>query len=115
MADKGHERRLELRADPEGKVEAQYITPGPQVKDISASGIYLFESRPFARGQTIELKLRLADGEEFRIKGMVRRVDAGTGMGIEFINLTHHDRKRLRQFISQLKPAAEKITADEDI
>ncbi len=112
MADK-QEKRFAPRAPADGKVEVEYILPGPKPKDISSSGIYLYEERPFQRGQSIELKLRLANGREFRVRGMVRRVDPGVGMGIEFINLTAHDRKMLRDFVEQLKPGSS-ISVNDD-
>jgi hypothetical protein len=114
MAEKGHERRLDQRAHANGKVDVQYVLAGPRARDISTSGMYLYDDRPFQRGQTIELRLRLSDGEEFRVRGMVRRVDPGVGFAVEFMNLSHHDRKRLRDYLAQLPPES-RIQPDEEI
>lgn len=109
-----HERRLDRRAPATGKVEVEYILPGPKVRDLSVSGIYVYDTRPMQRGQTVDLRLRLADGESLIVKGMVRRVDAATGMAIEFIHIDQHDRRRIRDFVARFK-AESRTASDEEV
>ena len=107
------DRRLDPRVS-DNVVQAEYVVPSPQVRDLSVSGIYLADTRTFQIGQTVELRLRLGASEPMSIGGMVRRVDPGQGMAVEFIHLETADRRRIKEFIARAHP--EKVSpADEDI
>lgn len=95
-------------------IQVEYVVPSPQVRDLSVSGLYLSDSRTLQRGQPIDLRLRLGDSQAIAIKGMVRRVDPGQGMAIEFIQVDPADRRRIKEFIARANP--EKISpAGDDI
>lgn len=100
MAKADHERRLDPRASVADKISVEYVMPGPRVRDLSVSGIYLFDSRPLQRGQSVELRLKLGQNGAIQVRGMVRRVDPGVGMAIEFIGIDHHDRRKIRDFLA---------------
>lgn len=101
------DRRLDTRVA-DGVIKVEYVAPSPQVRDLSVSGLYLKDSRTLQRGQPIELLLRISGEEPIRIQGMVRRVDEGQGMAIEFIQLSAADRRRIKDFIAHSAP--EKIS-----
>lgn len=99
-----------MRTDAAVKVE--YVLPGPSIRDISLSGIYLLDARTFQRGQILDLRLRFTDGEMFAIKGIVRRTDPGQGMGVEFMEMDATARRRLREYIAQ-RTSKQTISDDE--
>jgi hypothetical protein len=104
VSQRDFDRRLDPRVA-DGIIQVEYVAPSPRVRDLSVSGLYLRDSRTLQRGQPIELKLRLSDGgEPILIQGMVRRVDPGEGMAIEFIQLSAQNRRRIKDFISRSDP-----------
>lgn len=112
MAKRDYDRRLDPRVA-DGVIQVEYVVPSPKVRDLSVSGLYLVDSRTLQRGQPIELILRLTGIEPILIRGMVRRVDPGEGMAIEFIQLTAADRRKIKEFVSHSAP--EKVSpAGED-
>ncbi len=113
MTDRDRERRLDSRVA-DGVIRVEYVAPSPQVRDLSLTGLYLKDPRPLQRGQPVELSLRLGDADAILVQGMVRRVDPGEGMGIEFIHVDAAGRRRIKAFISKVSP--DKISpAGEDI
>jgi hypothetical protein len=103
MSDRDRERRLDARVT-DGIIRVEYVAPSPHVRDLSTSGLYLLDPRPLQRGQPVELKLRLADNQVIVVQGMVRRVDPGHGMGIEFTHVEAADRRRIKEYISRAEP-----------
>lgn len=112
-SDQERERRLSPRVYNEGAVQVEYILPDPRVRDLSISGLYVADPRPLQRGQPVELKLRLGPGDPLSVRGMVRRVDPGQGMGIEFIHLEPADRRRLREYVGRAKPESVSPAGDD--
>ncbi len=113
MSDSGRERRLDPRIAND-LIQVELIAPSPQVRDLSITGLYLKDPRPLQRGQPVELRLRLGDADPIFIQGMVRRVDPGEGMGIEFIHVDALGRRRIKEFVSRINP--ERVSpAGEDI
>lgn len=103
MEKPDHDRRLDARVA-DGVIKVEYVAPSPQVRDLSVSGLYLKDPRTLQRGQTIELLLRIGGEEPIRIRGMVRRVDPGEGLAIEFIQLSPADRRRIKEFVAHSAP-----------
>ena len=97
------DRRLEPRVM-RNVVEVEYVAPSPQVRDLSQSGMYLTDQRPFQRGQPVQLKLVLADLGIVIVQGMVRRVDPGMGMGIEFTHVELADRRKIKEYVARANP-----------
>jgi hypothetical protein len=98
------DRRLEPRVADEGVVHVEYIAPSPQVRDLSASGVYLADPRQLRLGQTVKLRLGLGSAPPFQVTGMVRRVDPGQGFAIEFIQLETADRRHIKEYIARTNP-----------
>lgn len=97
------DRRLEARVAND-VVEVEFIAPSPHVRDLSISGMYLLDQRPLLRGQSVQLKLNLSSFGTIVVQGMVRRVDPGVGMGIEFTHVETADRRTIKQFIARANP-----------
>ncbi|MBI3403918.1 MAG: PilZ domain-containing protein [Acidobacteria bacterium] len=107
------DRRLDPRVTND-VVYVEYVAPSPHVRDLSQSGLYLLDQRPLLRGQPVQLKLGLGDIGTIVVQGMVRRVDPGTGMGIEFTQIDAADRRKIKEYIARTSP--EKISpAGEDV
>lgn len=98
------DRRLEPRLTDEGVLHVEYVAPSPQVRDLSASGVYLADPREVKLGQSIRLRLTLGSSGPFLVTGMVRRVDPGRGFAVEFIQLDAADRRRLKDHIARSNP-----------
>lgn len=103
MAGRESDRRLESRALGDN-ISVEYLSPIPRVRDLSTSGLYLLDPRPFQRGQTVELRLAFDSGEPVVVRGMVRRVDPGQGMAIEFTHIDPADRRRVKAYIARADP-----------
>jgi hypothetical protein len=101
VAAKGHERRLEPRVACNSTLKVEYVFPEPEIHDISLSGVCLMDGRTFQRGQILQLRLRFADGETFLVKGIVRRSDPAKGTALEFMEIDHAARRRLRELLSK--------------
>ncbi len=100
MGTEERNRRLDPRVAT-GEVVVQYVAPSPQARDLSVSGIYIRDSRTLQRGEQVELKLQIGDEPPFIVRGMVRRVDPGQGMAIEFIHVDAAARRLIKEFISR--------------
>lgn len=99
MASRESDRRFDPRAV--GKtITVEYLAPIPRVRDLSSSGLYLLDSHPLQLGESVELRLAFGSGEPVVVRGMVRRVDPGQGMAIEFIRIDADARRRVKEFIA---------------
>jgi len=107
VSKRDFDRRLDARVS-DGVIQVEYVVPSPKVRDLSVSGLYLKDPRTLQRGQPIELLLRIAGEEPILIRGMVRRVDPGEGMAVEFIQLSAADRRKIKEFVAHSAP--EKIS-----
>lgn len=107
------DRRLDPRVA-NGVIEVEYVAPSPHLRDLSISGLYLLDQRPFQRGQPVQLKLGLGSLGTIVVQGMVRRVDQGTGMAIEFTQVDQADRRKIKEFIARANPR-DVSPADEDV
>jgi len=106
-------RRIEPRVSNVNDVGVEYVTPGPKVRDLSVSGMYILDSHTLQRGEQIELKLRIGNEPPFLVRGMVRRVDPGQGMAIEFIHVDAAGRRRIKEFVSRSESG--KVSAAGDV
>jgi hypothetical protein len=108
MAPDDQDRRLDPRVAGD-EIAIEYLAPIPRVRDLSTSGLYVLDPRPFQRGQTVEFRLTLGSAKPFVVTGMIRRVDPGQGMAIEFIHVDAAARRRIKEFIAHADPS--KISA----
>ena len=112
MSPADHERRLTPRVA-DGVIQIEYVAPSPKVRDLSVSGLYLVDARPLQRGQPVDLRL-IINGEPILVRGMVRRVDPGEGMAIEFIQVDAAGRRRIKEFIAASDPSKISPADEED-
>ena len=103
MSSSDRERRLDPRVA-DAVLQVEYVAPGPKVRDLSMTGMYVSDPRPLQRGQPLELRLWIGEGDAITIQGMVRRVDPGEGMGIEFIHVDTAGRRHIKEYISRVNP-----------
>jgi hypothetical protein len=81
----------------------EYVAPSPRVQDLSLNGAYVLDTRPFHIGESVEFRLWLGPRDSIVVQGMVRRVEAGRGMALEFIHIEGTDRRRLKDYLSRFE------------
>ncbi|HEX9759705.1 MAG TPA: PilZ domain-containing protein, partial [Candidatus Acidoferrales bacterium] len=89
-----------------GAVHVEYVAPSPHVRDLSLSGCYILDARTLHTGQTVRVRLIFSNGDAVVVHGMVRRVDEGVGMALEFISIESADRQRLKLYVEQADPGS---------
>jgi hypothetical protein len=72
-----------------------------RAKTLGLGGFYIETSEPAAAGTYIQVLIDTKDGE-VRARAVVRTVDAGRGMGIEFVGMNPMARAQLHKLIQQL-------------
>lgn len=101
------DRRLSMRIVPPEAIVAEYPGLRSVIRDLSPTGAFIEEDRPFPVGRVIELRLRGEDfAAEFEVKAIVRRVEGGIGMAVEFIALSKETSERLLGFVEKHHRAA---------
>ena len=75
---------------------------------LSFGGCFLRTQSPFPAHTRVELLLRAADGS-VKTEGKVRVMEPELGMGIEFLNRTSEQRRRLEQLIQQMAASPDAI------
>lgn len=93
------QRRAHPRMIPSQSVFVDYPEYRPQVRDLSLSGAFIEDPRPMAPGRSVKVKLWLSYYEPVAIEAMVRRVEEGRGIGVEFLRMNKADYSRLRAFV----------------
>ena len=74
----------------------------PRLRDISHTGAFIEDPRPLRVGRTLHLLIRLdADSRAITVWGMIRRVEEGKGMGVEFVQISSDDRATLRAYLQE--------------
>ena len=114
MSSRDYDRRLDARVA-DGIIQVEYVAPSPKVRDLSVSGLYLKDPRTLQLGQLIELKLRLTGDTTILLRAMVRRVDPGEGMAVEFIQLSAADRRKIKNFIARSDPSKVSPAGEDEI
>lgn len=72
----------------------------PRLRDISQTGAFIEDPRPLPVGRILRLLIRLEpDSRAITVWGMIRRVEVGKGMGVEFVQIGAADRATLRGFL----------------
>jgi hypothetical protein len=98
----GSERRRHKRFPCHAVVKITWgsVTLEANLRDISASGMYLETSEPLWVRAQFSAQLLLP--EPVRVECIVRRVDAGIGMVVEFTEITQEARMDLNHLIWKL-------------
>lgn len=87
----------------------------PRVRDLSQAGAFIEDPRPLPAGRMVRLLLRLdPHSRAITVWGMVRRVEEGKGMGVEFVQIVPDDRAALRNFLREQVGSDLEIEADLD-
>lgn len=79
-------------------VDGQFGETRSLMLDLSVGGAYI-ESPVVACGSQIEIEFNLINGFNVRAAAVVRYVILGTGMGIEFQNLSDENSRHIQEFI----------------
>jgi len=87
------------------RIPVRYPEYEPILRDLSEAGAFIEDRRPFHPGQTFRLRIPREDGD-IDILAMVRRVEPGHGMGVEFLEMTYSSREHLRQLVTHLSRPA---------
>lgn len=96
-----YDRRCALRLSAAGAV-AELLDFRPRVRDISEGGVFIEDPRPLPRGRMLRLLIRLDErSRAFTALGLVRRVEEGKGMAIEFMEMSATDQALLRDFLQE--------------
>ncbi len=98
----GSERRRHKRYPCKASVKITWgdVTLEAQLRDISLSGMYLETPEPLWVRAQFSAQLLLP--EAIRVECIVRRVDAGKGMVVEFTQLAQEARMNLNHLIWKL-------------
>lgn len=99
------DRRSNLRVVPPEAIVAEYPGLRSVIRDLSPTGAFIEDNRPFPVGHLIELRLRGESlPEAIQVKAIVRRVESQIGMAVEFVALAKSTRAILAHFIEKSRP-----------
>lgn len=73
-----------------------------RTQDISLEGMLLETDSPLDPGTEFKVRVRLHGGRPLEAECVVKRLVAGIGMGVEFLEMTTGDRVRLRKLVEEL-------------
>lgn len=119
LAEGIDERRVYDRVPKDFKV--RYSSAEGEVSsnlsDIGLGGAFINAAPPLATGACFNLRIQLPDGgKEIEVtsevvwtrakEGITAKGKAPAGMGIKFLNLSSHDKERIRRVLVQVKPGA---------
>lgn len=96
----GEERRGEFRSSVRERIPVHYPDYEPLIRDLSLSGAFIQDKRPFRMGQTLRLRLPLENGP-IDILAMVRHMESGMDMGVEFLEMNYSAREQLRLILAR--------------
>ncbi len=98
------DRRSHLRVIPPEAIVAEYPGLRSVIRDVSPTGAFVEDDRPFPVGRVIDLRLR-GEGLEapIEVKAIVRRVEPQIGMAVEFVALSTEARAHLHRFITKAR------------
>lgn len=78
-----------------------------RLTDLSLGGCYLTTNSPFPRGTRVTLSISEAD-LDIRAEGMVLVAHPEFGMGVEFLQITNHQRDRVERMIATLRASGDR-------
>ncbi len=93
------ERRSGPRVKPKETLFVDYPAYRASVRDINLSGAFIEDLRPIPPGHVIRLRIQLSENESITANVMVRHMEEGRGMGVEFLAMNDADRNRLRKIV----------------
>jgi hypothetical protein len=87
--------RMGVNVYPPGGSVLQHCT----ITDISAGGCYVETTQPLSEGSRVVVEVRTLD-LKVRVRGQIKSMHRGYGMGIEFNAKTAEDREQMKQLIA---------------
>jgi PilZ domain len=87
-----------------------YGASSAAVRDLSLEGVFVADPDPLPVGSELAFTLN-AGGQDITLDGIVRHVEDGEGMGIQFVNVSAVSKRRLRIYIASLVPAPSHIVS----
>lgn len=106
------DRRSNHRVIPPEAIVAEYPGLRSVIRDLSPTGAFIEDNRPFPVGHLIDLRLRGESlPEPLHIKAIVRRVEPQIGMAVEFVSLSKSARALLSNFIEKSRPGHADVTS----
>lgn len=104
-SDKRKEERVKKQIKSE--VTSDELISYSSTVDLSSGGIFISTPEPLKSGSEVTLSIKSPEGESIEVKGLVRWLredevaDGKTGMGIEFVNISDTDKKKIEKIIKQ--------------
>ena len=98
------DRRATPRFQPKPGNHIAYGERSVVIRDLSLEGVFVFDSDPLPVGSEIIFTLRAGD-QDISLQGVVRHSVDQQGMGIQFTNVSHVSKRRLRIHIASLVSA----------
>ena len=98
MKDRRSEERLEVCLDAVWDGKSGNYTA--RVTDLSEGGCYVDTLGDVQKGEILNFKLRMSNGEWLELTGEVAHVSPPLGFGLRFISLTDDQIKELRVLIA---------------
>lgn len=95
------EKRSAPRIPVRERISVLYPEFESTIRDLSLAGAFIEDKRPLRVGQTLRLRIPGNRGP-IDVLAMVRRVEPGTGMGVEFLEMNHSSHEHLRLLVSRL-------------
>jgi hypothetical protein len=99
MIEKNSRASQRFKAKP--GTNAYYVEGAGAIRDLSMDGVFILDDEPLPAGTKISFSLRLETGD-LPLQGIVRRSVAEEGMAIQFTEISHEARRRLRLHIASL-------------
>ena len=98
----GAERRRNARYACHASVEIEWGSEVLRavISDLSASGMFIVTREPL--WMRAEFSARILDGQRLLVNCVVKRVEPGRGMGVEFTEIPLDSRKPLEEYLWKL-------------
>lgn len=87
------------RIQPRQVVYVDYPDHLARIRDLNLYGAYIEDPRPFSVGHVYRVRLWLDEEVTVTAKAIVRRSEPGSGLAVEFIEMSEEDRAHLRDFL----------------
>ncbi|HUO35843.1 MAG TPA: PilZ domain-containing protein [Candidatus Acidoferrum sp.] len=72
-----------------------------RVRDLNLGGLYILTNQPLLAGDAVSLLFSVAEGE-IRGTAVVRNLNPGEGMGVQFSDLSEDNRVRFESLVARL-------------
>lgn len=82
-----------------------------RVTDLSEGGCYVDSIGEAYTGELLSFKVQMPNGEWLELTGEVAHHTNTVGFGLRFVDLTDHQRERLRELIAYLKGPHDPVSA----